>query len=141
MAALSAAARKLRQAKRQEPAPLIAAQGIEQERPDFPTEVQAALRARIRDFLEHLERLANLQRPDFAQVDRLASALERLTELERVLDGRPLPGTRRPPRDEGAAPSPARPRGLPPPAARPADELPSSDDDDEPAGLLPAPID
>jgi len=63
------------------------------------------VRARVRDLLSHLETLLSRKAPDFSQVDRLASALERLADLERVLAGRPLPGSRRPGRDD-AQPAP-----------------------------------
>src|SRR5262245_61688509 len=76
----------------------------------FRTSVLARVRARIESLLDLLEEQTNKSKPDGAQVDRLASALERLAELERVLDGRPLPGSRRPGRDNGrpAPPLPAR---------------------------------
>ena len=86
--------------------------------------------------------------PDPTKIDRLASAWERLAEVERRLAGRPLPGSRRPPREEPIRQLTTRPRGLPPPPARPAQEPPPSpapstidDEPDEPDGLQSEPID
>lgn len=42
------------------------------------------------------------EKPDCAAIDRLASALSRLAELERVYDGRPLPGSFRPQSDKAS---------------------------------------
>ena len=59
-----------------------------------PTFAQRKL-ARIRDQIDRVERL--LDDADEPQaVDRFANALTRLYDLERILDGRPLPGSRKP---------------------------------------------
>lgn len=77
----------------------------------FTTELLAGVRAQARSVLVVLEQeLTRARGIDGGQVDRLASALERLADLERVLDNRPLPGSRRPGRDEARRPPPpARP--------------------------------
>lgn len=64
---------------------------------------------------EQIERLSDMldQEEDPAKLDRLASALERLAEMERVLDNRPGPGNRRPPREDP-------PSSAAKPAPRPA---------------------
>jgi len=58
------------------------------------------VRAEVRGTLLLLRAERERRRPDASQLDRFASALERLAELERVLSGRPLPGSRRPPRED-----------------------------------------
>lgn len=142
MALRSVAARKLRKSRRPLPGaqppplePLI----------DFPAELQASVRARVRDILAGLADETAKARIDGAQVDRLCSALERLADLERILDGRPLPGSRRPPRED--PPSARRPaserRGPAVPMAPPAQPQPSDppladDDEPEPPRFTPA---
>jgi hypothetical protein len=54
---------------------------------------------RVREQLEKLDRMI-ADEEDPQKLDRLASAQSRLSEQERILDGRPLPGSRRP-REEG----------------------------------------
>lgn len=44
---------------------------------------------------------------DPSRIDRLASAQTRLSEQERILDGRPLPGSRKPAADKPARQRPA----------------------------------
>lgn len=56
---------------------------------------------RVRKQLAQLDDLfAN--ETDASKLDRLASAMYRLAETERILAGRPLPGSRRPPREAPA---------------------------------------
>jgi hypothetical protein len=59
---------------------------------------QAAGVACVRGHIEKLnERLGNaVEKGEPLDVERLARALGALSEVERVLDGRPLPGSRRP---------------------------------------------
>lgn len=45
-----------------------------------------------------IERELSSDKPDAQRVDRLAAAWAKLAEQERILDGRPLPGSRRPER-------------------------------------------
>jgi hypothetical protein len=64
-----------------------------------------ARRARVRVQLDNLDasilRETRKQQPDGQRLTWLAAAQERLAEQERVLDGRPLPGSRRPKKDDG----------------------------------------
>lgn len=91
------------------------------EDPSFPSELKARVRAQTLETLSRLEEEnARGKNVDGAKLDRLASALERLAELERVLDGRPGPGNRRPPREDPPAPRPTaapRPPAIPTPAS------------------------
>lgn len=50
---------------------------------------------RVREQLEKLDAMIEKE-TDAQKLDRLASAQSRLSEQERILDGRPLPGSRRP---------------------------------------------
>ena len=77
----------------------------------FPDRVKARLRVQIEFLLSRIDEEASKPRADGARVDRLASALERILEAERVADGRPLPGSRRPPRED--PPSAAKPAPRP----------------------------
>lgn len=52
---------------------------------------------RVRGLIVRVNELFNAE-DDAHKLDRMASALARLSELERVLDGRPLPGSFRPAR-------------------------------------------
>jgi hypothetical protein len=49
--------------------------------------------------IEHVRALI-LQASDGAELDRLASALARLCEIERITENRPLPGSYRPKPEE-----------------------------------------
>ncbi len=57
----------------------------------FPVRLLARTRTRINSLMD-----AMTAETDPAKIDRLASALARLAELERQLAGRPLPGSLRP---------------------------------------------
>lgn len=103
----------------------------------FTLELADGVRAHARSILsilaEELQTRRNGKRRsiDGAQVDRLASALERLAELERKLDNRPLPGSRRPGRDDGKPPPPPpRPPVAPLLPARPSSNI---DEQEEPS--------
>lgn len=56
------------------------------------------LQRRLSRVREQIDRVSDMldAETDPQRLDRLAAALERLTELERKLDNRPLPGSRRP---------------------------------------------
>jgi hypothetical protein len=54
---------------------------------------------RVREQLTKLDAMIEAEE-DAQKLDRLASASAKLSEQERVLDGRPLPGSRRPPTDK-----------------------------------------
>lgn len=60
--------------------------------------------ASVRAQIERLDGLM-LKTTDAHKLDRLASALAKLSELERVLDGRPLPGSHRPTKAPSKRPS------------------------------------
>jgi hypothetical protein len=86
----------------------------------FLLTVQDRVRAHVHSILAILDRELATSGPkgghrpiDGTQVDRLASALERLLDLERVLDGRPLPGSRRPRDPEPPRRPPPRPPVAP----------------------------
>lgn len=64
--------------------------------PAYLEKVKARARAQVLVLLTRIEEESAKPKIDGGTLDRLASALERLAELERVLDGRPSPGTRRP---------------------------------------------
>jgi len=121
----------------------------------FSQECLALTRARIKETFTRLGEESGSPKCDGQRLNWLASALERLAELERILDGRPLPGSRRP----APEPSPsARPAPRPPaaPIARqpsispplPKVDQPSTtpsvapdDEPDEPDGIEYGPID
>ena len=98
---------------------------------------------RVRDQLEKLDRMI-ADEEDPQRLDRLASAQARLSEQERILDGRPLPGSRRPREDRARVSAgwielqPALP-GQPSALARvdPAKPLGWEYDDPTPAVLEP----
>ena len=66
----------------------------------FPDRTKARLRAQVELLLTRIDEEAVKTNADGARLDRLASAVERVLELERILDGRPGPGNRRPPRED-----------------------------------------
>ncbi len=81
----SVASRKAAEAQRAEHA-LLAAQA-----PDYAAARLARVRMMIDETEEQYATTRNAQ-----DRERLARALSNLSEIERVLDGRPLPGSRRP---------------------------------------------
>jgi hypothetical protein len=105
------AARKLAQAQRAAKVAAIPLQA------GPATDVYVASRlVRVREMLNRLDSMMTKE-SDPQRLDRLASAQSKLSEQERILDGRPLPGQRRP------APEPARrrpeiPRLLPQPTSQ-----------------------
>jgi hypothetical protein len=54
---------------------------------------------RVREQLTKLDAMIEAEK-DAQKLDRLASASSKLSEQERILDGRPLPGSRRPTSDK-----------------------------------------
>lgn len=54
--------------------------------------------SRVREQIENVSDMLDKER-DPQKLDRLAATLERLSDLERCLDNRPLPGSRRPGRE------------------------------------------
>jgi hypothetical protein len=93
MAAKSAAARKLKAERRKQAkaAAALAPLAQERERPGYVAEQLACVRSQI-DRVNAMILLAT----DPMDLDKLASSLNKLSERERVLDGRPLPGAHRP---------------------------------------------
>ena len=85
-------------------------QGAKQaESPDYTFRLKGRVRAQIDLVLTRIdEELSKSRGLDAQHLDRLASAFERLYEAERVLDGRPGPGTRRPPREDPQEAKPVR---------------------------------
>lgn len=57
---------------------------------------------RVREQLAKVDRMI-LEETDPQRLDRLASAQLRLSEQERILDDRPLPGSRRPAQERPAS--------------------------------------
>lgn len=94
----------------------------------FPDTLLARVRAQVSGLCTLIDEETVKRKPDAQRLDRLAAALERLAELERRLDGRPLPGSRRPARDD--APIRARPRSqdLPEPTVAGEDLEPPPDE-------------
>lgn len=64
--------------------------------------------ARVRGQIDAVEKLLDAATEPQA-VDRFANALTRLYDLERILAGRPLPGSRKPPAEPRPGQSTARP--------------------------------
>ena len=89
----------------------------------FNDDLLQSTRARIRKLGGSIDVELLRSKVDGATIDRLASALERLAELERRLDGRPLPGTRRP--SDKPAPPARPPAATPISAPRPAQVHPA----------------
>ena len=86
---------------------------------------------------EQIERLSDMldEETDPQKLDRLACALGRVSEIERQLSNRPLPGSLRPPREDAPSVRPA-PRSLPVPrlpTAPPSPASPAADELDPPA--------
>jgi hypothetical protein len=110
-----AAERKARAAFQPAPAPA---------QPPTQTDHDPYVSERISQVREHIARLSDkLNRENDPQrINWLAAAQERLAEQERILAGRPLPGSRRPKPDHAA--KPAMPRAIMI-APAPADMLPN----------------
>lgn len=68
----------------------------------FLTAQRDTMRARMEQVNEAMQAELNSDEVDAAAVDRLAAAWSKLAEQERILDGRPLPGSRRPAADSAA---------------------------------------
>ena len=66
--------------------------------PPLPDDADKFPSCRLARVRRHLGRLDNLldHETDPQKIDRLASASARLSEIERILAGRPLPGSHRP---------------------------------------------
>jgi hypothetical protein len=78
----------------------------------FVTWFLGALRRNIAALHSILDKELNRARIDAKNIHLLCSALGTLVELERITDGRPLPGSRRPPKEDSRRPTA-------PPMARP----------------------
>jgi hypothetical protein len=66
--------------------------------PQHAGDYVASRLVRVREQLNRLDSIM-AKETDPQRLDRLASAQSKLSEQERILDGRPLPGQRRPPPD------------------------------------------
>jgi hypothetical protein len=64
--------------------------------PSFPRQTWSTCARHVLAMQNHLTALLEKKFPDWQQANWLASALERIAELERILSGRPLPGSLRP---------------------------------------------
>lgn len=63
--------------------------------PVVPDDYIATKLVRVRQHLARMDDLLESERDPHA-IDRLASAMSKLSEIERILAGRPLPGSRKP---------------------------------------------
>ena len=75
--------------------------------------------ARVREQIDSVEKLLDAATEPQA-VDRFANALTRLYDLERILAGRPLPGSRRPTEDRAPRRQPRTEPAYPAPVVLPA---------------------
>lgn len=62
----------------------------------FMTKQRDTFRARLKQLDELMKHECESEEPDAAKLDRLASAMSKLADQERISDGRPLPGSRKP---------------------------------------------
>jgi hypothetical protein len=72
---------------------------------DFQSRTLLRVRAQISMVQDQIDAELAKRNVSGQQVDRLAASFEKLTEIERVMDGRPLPGSRRPGAAEPTRPS------------------------------------
>lgn len=108
--------------------------------PEVPDGFHEKRILRVRAQLDRLDAML-LTEDDPQRIDRLASAQLRLSEQERVLAGRPLPGSRKP----GPAPRPGpgsagpvlAPRPMTQPAAPTVQPIPSAPDPPLPGDVTP----
>lgn len=80
----------------------------------------ARVRAQIEWLSDQIDSELSKKQPDGQQLNWFCTALERLSELERTTDGRPLPGSRRPGREvtrRNALPADPTPAETQPPAS------------------------
>lgn len=68
---------------------------------DYTVRIKSRVRKQWETVADTLDAELAKRSPEPQAVDRLCAALERLAEVERVLDGRPLPGSRRPAAERG----------------------------------------
>jgi hypothetical protein len=94
-AALSAEVRRAKALS----APADHEQSADAQADGFTTRRLARVRIQLGMLDEAIEAEARKRQPDGQKIDRLAAAQFRLSEQERVLAGRPLPGSRRPGRE------------------------------------------
>jgi hypothetical protein len=100
-----------------------------QPKTENPYELLAMRLLRVRKQLNRVDRLLDAE-TDPMKIDRLASALLRLSEQERILANRPLPGSRRPLPDRKTPRSEVQVQSfsiLPDPAPAPTSTPASSD--------------
>jgi hypothetical protein len=98
----------------------------------FPERVKARLRAQIELLLTRVDEEAAKPHCDSQKIDRLASALDRMIDAERIADGRPGPGTLKPTPERKPA-SDSRGAAIP----RPPD-VPAQPNQAKPIAPLPA---
>jgi hypothetical protein len=72
----------------------------------FMNQQRDGARARMREINDAVAKELAKEDPDAQKVDRLAAAWAKLGELERTLDGRPLPGSMRPRPQRATRPAP-----------------------------------
>lgn len=78
-----------------EPEPQLATEPV-QVADDYTAKILARVRVQLNLVHSALTTALEADEPDAAAIDRLASAQMRLAEQERILAGRPLPGSRKP---------------------------------------------
>jgi hypothetical protein len=98
MAARSQAARRQREMQRQATSAMAAATPQPNPRPGDNDQFVTKRLARVRKQLDRIDGLIEKE-TDPMKLDRLASAQARIAEQERLLAGRPLPGSRKPGKD------------------------------------------
>ena len=86
---------------------------------DFPSRTLSRVRAQIETLLDDLGKERDPQR-----IDRLASALGRLNEIERQLAGRPMPGSLKPSAKQPRVTPQVEPTPIETPQAVVSDEPP-----------------
>ena len=110
--------------------------------PPWEHTLTARTRAQVAGLLDLLDRERLKGNPDGQRLNWLASALERLAELDRVLSGRPLPGSRRPAPEQRADPrGPVRPPVEPRAPALPTPADNGAEEEQPKPGLLSEPPD
>lgn len=82
---------------------------------DYQDRRLARVRVQLNQLDEAITRETSKVQPDGQRLNWLAQAQDRLSEQERILAGRPLPGSRRP-REERSRPTPAYDDSPPVPA-------------------------
>jgi hypothetical protein len=98
-AQLAVAARREKAERIRNEPPKPPTPSVETVKPESIDDFTTRRLTRVREQLERLDRMA-AEEDDPKRIKELADATTRLSEQERILDGRPMPGSRRPPTDK-----------------------------------------